>query len=186
MPRSSSTLTSEASLKRGGGWVKCCSCSSFSSSSLFTWSRLGSLLRGLVVLVLLLFRNFVDLQESVEAHHRPADAEVIRLAGLRRNRGNLRRGYIEDRRHHLRSHKALPDQPVELELLFGQVAGDRLRRPRSIGGTNRFVRILRGLFALVRIGCRGQILRAQTACRSTRAPLRSPPAQRAANRYACR
>ena len=43
MPRSSSTFTSEASLKRGGGCVKCCSFSSFSSSSLFTWSRLGSL-----------------------------------------------------------------------------------------------------------------------------------------------
>ena len=114
-----------------------------------------------VVVVLLLLGNLIDLQESVEAHHRAAKAKIVGLAGLRAESGNLRRGHVKDGRHHLRSDKALPDEPVELQLLFGQRARNRFRSPRDIGGADGFVRVLRGLLALVQVRRGGQIFGAQ-------------------------
>ena len=119
--------------------------------------QVGQLVGRFVVVFLFVFQNFVDLQESVKAHHRAAQPEVIRLPGLRADRGNLRRGHIKNRWSHLRSHKPLPDEPVELQLLLGKVARNRLWRTRRIGRPNRFVRILRGFLALVHIRRRGQV-----------------------------
>ena len=124
----------------------------------------------LVVVVLLVFRDLVHLQEAVEAQHRAAHAEIVGLAVFGRDRRDVRRGHVVDRRNHLRGHKALPDQRVELELLVAQIARNRLRRARGIGGPDGFVRVLRVLLALVDVGRRGQILRAQV--------LRDPLARR--------
>ena len=77
----------------------------------------------LVFLVLAFLGLFVDFQEAVELHDRSGDAEpvaVVALLGV-----DVDRGLIEDRRHYLRRDEALPDQLVDLELVFVQVLLER-------------------------------------------------------------
>jgi len=51
----------------------------FSNSSRFTLSGWAACWPIRPVVFLFVFQNFVDLQESVKAHHRAAQPEVIRL-----------------------------------------------------------------------------------------------------------
>ena len=89
-------------------------------------------LERLVFFVLVVLRLLVNLQEAFELQHRASDAEAIVHAaccGV-----DIDRGLVEDRRIHLRSHKALPDELVNLELVFLQVLLDLFgmtRRPSS-------------------------------------------------------
>ena len=117
----------------------------------------GELVRALIVVVLLVFNNLIDLEEAVEAEDGAADAEIVGLAVFGGLGGDVGRGDVVDGGDHLRSDEALPDEAIELELLIGEIAGDGVGRARGIGGTNGFVRVLRGLFALVGVGRRGQI-----------------------------
>ncbi len=130
MPRSSSSFTSEASLKRGGGSVKCCSGSSDFSVSFCPASSGGSLcLSSSSSSSLTVLGLFVDLEEAVELQHRSGDSEPENFGagpGI-----NVDRSLVEDGRVHLRSDEALPDQLVNLEFVFLQI-----------------------LFNLVRVACR--------------------------------
>ena len=67
---------------------------------------------------------------------------------------------VEDRRRHLRSHEALPDQLVKLVLIFLQVFANVLWPTRRIRRTNRLVRILSVLRFCVGVKSRsiGQVL----------------------------
>ncbi len=77
MPRSSSSLTSEASLKRGGGSVKCCSGFRAPSLSSSFFERRQLVLQRLVFFVLGLLGLFIHLEEAFELEHRSGDAEVV-------------------------------------------------------------------------------------------------------------
>ena len=76
MPRSSSSFTSDASLKRGGGSVKCCSGFSSFSLSFCPASSAGNLCFSASSSSS--FESFdflVDLQEAVELQNRTGNAE---------------------------------------------------------------------------------------------------------------
>ena len=60
-----------------------------------------------------------------------------------RLRRDIHRRLVEHRRRHLARHKPLPDQPVQPELLIGQIPPNRLRRISHIRRPNRLMRILR-------------------------------------------
>ena len=73
-------------------------------------------LQFLVFFVLAFFRFFVDSEEAVELEHRSGHAEpenVGAVLGV-----DVDRGLVEDRGIDLRGHEALPDQLVDLELIF--------------------------------------------------------------------
>ncbi len=94
-PSASSSFTSVASLKRGGGSVKCCSGSidlNFSTSPSVTSRQL--VLQLLVVFVLLILAFFVDLQEAVELRDAAGGAEHVGRAVLALGR---RRRWWSDR-----------------------------------------------------------------------------------------
>ena len=70
----------------------------------------------LIFLVFAFFRFFVDFEEAVELQDRSrhAEPECFRTGlGI-----NINRGLIEDSRRDLRGHETLPDQFVNLELVF--------------------------------------------------------------------
>ena len=130
-PSASSSFTSVASVKRGGGSVKCCSGSidlNFSVSP--SVDRRQLVLQLLVFLVLLVLAFLVDRQEAVELRHAAGGAEQVRRAVLALG-VDVDGGLVEHRRRHLRGDEAHPDQPVELELVLGQVLLDRLPGVRS-------------------------------------------------------
>ena len=83
MPFSSSTFTREASLKRGGGDGEVLLILKlFQLEDLHIVKIRAACWRRLIIVVLLVFRNLVDLEESVEAHDRSAHPEVVGLAIL--------------------------------------------------------------------------------------------------------
>ena len=51
----------------------------------------------------------VNFQKAIELHHRTGDAEIV--AAIRFGY-DIDGGLVEDRRHHLRRDKALPNEPV--------------------------------------------------------------------------
>src|SRR5713226_613544 len=63
---------------------------------------------------------------AVELEHRAGGAESV-VAG-----GDINRGLVEDRREHLRSHKPLPDELVELEHVRLEILADVFGRTRDI------------------------------------------------------
>ena len=97
---------------------------------------------------------------------------------------DIDRGLVEDGRHDLRRHKALPDQLVDLELVFLQILLDLVGMAHDRGGTNGFVRFLRVLLLLVGVRLLGQILRRRIRCRCTRALRPALRWKRGSNRYA--
>ena len=109
----------------------------------------------LVVVVLLVLGFFVDLEEAVEFQHRAADPEIVAAVGFGFDiDGRL----VIDRLHHLRSDKTLPDQAIELVLLFGKKAVNLVRMQRDVGRTNRLVCVLRVFLRFVSVRLRGQIV----------------------------
>ena len=90
-------------------------------------------------------------QVPVEFLHRTGRAERV-IA-----RRHIDRRLIEHRRHHLRGHKPLPDELVQLEHVVAQERSYVLGRPGGIGRTNGFVRVLRILLGLEEIRLLGQV-----------------------------
>ena len=164
MPRSSSSLTSEASLKRGGGSVKCCSGLSASRRRrLALFERRQLVLERLVFLVLGVLGFFVDLEEAFELQHRSGDAEVVACGALRCQPQpwdagvDIDRGLVEDGGGHLAGDEALPDELVNLELIVLQVGLHLVRSAQDGAGTDGFVSVLRVLrLGLVDVGLLGQ------------------------------
>ncbi len=103
--------------------MKCCS--GFSSFRVSFWpgfERRQLVLQLLVFLVLAFLGLFVNFQEAVELHDRSGHAEpvaVVALLGV-----DVDRGLVEDGRLDLRRDEALPDQLVDLELVFFQILLD--------------------------------------------------------------
>ena len=124
MPFSSSAFTSVASVKRGGGSVKCWSgvtCSRRRRSRVVEVRQ--RLLRVLVVFGVAAFD--VDLAEAGEAHVARRCAQQVRRR-LRVDGGvDLDADLIEDGVRHLAREEALPDQRVELRP--GRAVSDLLR-----------------------------------------------------------
>ena len=81
----------------------------------------------LVVFVRLVLAFLVDLEEAVELRHAAGGAEHILHAVLAPCR-NVDGGLVEERRHHLGGHETIPDQPVELHLVFGRIRLHHFRR----------------------------------------------------------
>ena len=89
-----------------------------------------------VVVLLILFaigdsgRNLVHAQVAIKFLNRAVGAERV-IAG-----SNINGGLVENRRHHLRSHKALPDQLIQLEQIVVQIFAHVFRRAHaSVGRT---------------------------------------------------
>ena len=114
IPFSSSSFTSVASVKQGGGCVKCCSglssrslrispsvkggsCLGPSAFAVGSFSDLGPFLRGVVVPAF-----FVDREKTVELQHRATSAQHVAP------RLDLGDGLVEDRWRHLRGDEAVP------------------------------------------------------------------------------
>ena len=123
MPFSSSSLISVAWLKRGGGWVKCCSGSELVQPQAFAFGQRRQLALGLVVLVaflaLVIAALGVHADEAVELH------DLARGAEQRVRGGDVDRGLIEHRGRHLAGHEAVPNQRVERQLFFGEIRARR-------------------------------------------------------------
>ena len=102
----------------------------------------------LVFFVFGILAFFIDFQEAIELGHRTRRAKQILVARFA-FRGHIDGGLIEHRRIHLRRHKAHPDQPVQLQLIFLQQRRDVVRRAHRRRGTNGFVGVLRFLLGLV-------------------------------------
>ncbi len=132
-------LTSVASVKRGGGSVKCWveSMRSFVEPLVFRHNRQTA-----AVLILLVVAAFlIKFQEAVEADDLAGGAK-IELARARFGQ-NIDRGALEFGRFHLAGDGAGPDQLVELRLVRLQRAGDPARQARQVGRADRFMRFLR-------------------------------------------
>ena len=100
----------------------------------------------LVIFVLLVFAFLVDFEKSLKFQNAPGRAENIRRLALAES-VDVDRGLIEPRRIHLRRDKPHPDQPVQLQLVFGEKFLERLGRTQSRSGADRFVRVLGVLFS---------------------------------------
>ena len=159
MPRSSSVFTSEASVKRGGGCVKCClgsrarsvstsptSSGGITASALLLGHRLG-LLPGLDV----------DRHEARELERRALGAEQARA------RLDVGRHRVVDGGQHLAREEALPDQPVQRELVLAEIARQLLRLAGDRARPDRLVRLLRALLRPVHRRRVRQVLAAQPA-----------------------
>ena len=114
-----------------------------------------------IVFVGLVFAFLVHLEEAVEFQHAAGGAEQVILAVLALGR-DVDGGLVEKRGHHLAGHEAIPDQAIELHLVFGQILLDYFGRKGHRSRTDGFVRILRVLFRFVHVGIRGQELLAVT------------------------
>src|SRR5689334_22700543 len=111
----------------------------------------------LVVLFILLAvrgsrRQLVNAEISVKFLYRSARAERV-FAGA-----NINGRLVKDRRQHLRRHKSLPDQLVQLEQVVVQIPPYLFRRARDVGRTHGFVRLLRVFLRLVEIRLLGKIV----------------------------
>ena len=109
----------------------------------------------LVLVVLLVLGLFVDLEETVKLQHRAADPEIVAAISFG---FDIDSRLVIDRLHHLRGDKALPDQAIELVLLFGEKAVDLVRMQRDVGRADRLVSVLRIFLRFVSVRLRGQIV----------------------------
>ena len=147
---------SVAWLKRGGGWVKCCSGSKPEQLQRLALGHRGQR-RGLVVVLGgVVLALDVDAHEAVELHHLAGGAED-RLGGL-----DIDGGAIVNRRVHLARDEAVEDERVEREFVLSEVARDRLRIALDRGRANRLVGVLGGLGGAIE----NWPARADTRCRS--------------------
>src|SRR5258708_638000 len=90
-------------------------------------------------------RHLVHLQEAITLDDRSRGPESV-IA-----RVYINRRLVVHRRQHLRSHKSLPDQLVQLEDVVLQILAHVFRRPRNLRRTNRLVRSLSVLLRLVEV-----------------------------------
>ena len=139
----------------------------------------------LVFLVGLVLAFLVDLEEAVEFEDRAGGAEQVVHAVLALG-GDVDGGLVEERRHHLAGHEAVPDEPVELHLIFGQELLHHLRRVGHGRGPDGFVGVLRVLLGLVDVGRVGQELGAVALADEVPHVARWRRRKRAWNRCACR
>ena len=103
--------------------MKCCSGLMPRNLSVFAFGYLRQLVAQLFVLfVLLILAFFVDAEIAVELRNRTGRTENV--LGVGALRGNVDGGLIEDRGRHLRSDEAHPDEPVQFDLVVGEVALD--------------------------------------------------------------
>ena len=144
MPCSSSAFTSEASLKRGGGSVKCCSARSASrltvSPSLHWRQHVVGVVDLGVVRAFLVHRDVAGLDERGAVG---AQQVALRAVGTG---AHVDRHGIEHRVAHLRGDRALPDQGVEAVEVILELAldvGGRDRRRGRADGLVGFLGILR-------------------------------------------
>ena len=141
MPCSSSALISVASVKRGGGSVKCWV--GVTSRTLVTVAvgRAPAAGAGLLVVVgrLVVATLGVDAGEAVEQHLRRRGAQLVAAVG------QLDRRRLELLGRHLRGEGALPDQPVEAQLVRLERAGHRVRIAPEARRADRLVRLLGAL-----------------------------------------
>ena len=164
MPFSSMNFTSEASLKRGGGCVSCPSARASRSSGAVALGERGEAHLRVVALALVLRRVLrpgvgdlpVEAQEPGVPEHRAGRAQDGEVGRAVPPRLDLDRRHVAHRRRHLRGHEAVPDQPVELQLVRLHVAGDGLGRKLQRGGPYGLVRVLDVLLLLVAPRLRGQ------------------------------
>ncbi len=119
------------------------------------------MLECLVFFVLAVLGFLVNLEKALELEHRTSNAEAVNLVAVLRI--NVHGRLVEDRRVHLRGHKALPDELVNLIFVFLQILPDRVRMTKRRTGPNGLVRVLRVLLRLVRVRRLGQELRAVSA-----------------------
>ena len=107
------------------------------------------MLECLVLFVLAFLRFFINFQETFELEHRTGHAEVV---GAIRNAVDIDGCLIEHRRQHLRGDEALPDELVNLVLIFLEILLYRIRMASGGAWTNRFVGFLRFFLRFVDIG----------------------------------
>ena len=134
MPSSSSRLTSDASEKRGGGWVKCCSAVTSRLAGTSPSRSRGKRRPSSSSLVVGAF--LVEREIAGEDHHLPGRAQPVPAGAV--GRSIVVRSIRALR--HLARHRALPDQVVEPAMVArpGVVLGE-------IGRADRLVRFLRVL-----------------------------------------
>ena len=133
-------------------------------------------LQFLVLFVFAFLRLLVNSQEAVELDDRSGHAEpenFIAVLGV-----DVHRGLIEDRRIDLRSDEALPDQLVNLELIFFQILLELVGMAHRRRRTDRFVRSLRILLFFKSVRGFGQVLSDRIPCQRTRALLKASGATR--------
>ena len=139
MPFSSSSLTSEASVKRGGGCVKCCS---GSISVQLQRLALGELAAAMPSSPSSCRPRRVS--SAALAVHRGVAGELQHLAGgaqaVARPRVDVDGGLVVDRRLHLAGDEAVPDELVEphvildvAQLLLVAVRGGGQQPPHRLG-----------------------------------------------------
>ncbi len=127
--------------------MKCCSGFKLFSVSFWPCDQQRQLvLERLVFFVLAVLRLLVNLQEAFELQDRAGHAEAVGFVAVLGI--DVHGRLIEDRRIHLRGDKALPDQLVDLVLVFLEELLDRIRMARHRSRTNRLVCLLRAFLDL--------------------------------------
>ena len=94
----------------------------------------------------------IDLHEAIE---------LDLLTGGAKHRffhGDLERGLIEHRRHHLTGDEAVPDQRIKLEHIAPQITPHPVRRVFHRSRTNRLVRVLRAFLRAIGVRLTGNIV----------------------------
>ncbi len=153
MPFSSSALTSVASEYCAGGWVNFCSFSSATSFSRSPSASAGSWALSSSPLGLELVDHLlVDREEAGALEHLARGAQPA-AAAL-----DVDLGDVEEGGKHLARHEAVPDQPVELELVRLEPGRGGLGREVEVGRADRLVGVLRSLLRGVDVGLVGQLV----------------------------
>ena len=163
MPSSSSFLTSEASEKRGGGSVKCCSgltSATFMPSPLFTFGRRANRLRRRPRRPCLLDRERGSRRRS--APNRSRASRCAAVGGF-----DVDRRAFEFRGFHLACDHAFPDEVVEASHMSGSMIAQRFRRAIDVrrGGSLRALLGRCGSSICRRAGCRADGAWTEARCR---------------------
>ncbi len=156
MPRSSSALTSDASVYRAGGEVEWPSGSSDRCSTCSPTFRCGQAALGVAVLRLVVAALLVRSEEAPERDHGAGGAELgIPPVGCGRaepQRDGLPAGIL-----HLRGDRSLPDELVEGVLVARELTLHIGGHPELVAGrTDRLVRLLRVLHLALVAARRGR------------------------------
>ena len=149
MPSSSMRLTRVASVKRGGGSVKCWLASILSLPRALALVHFGQTAAVFFVIVVAAF--LIEFQKAIEANDLAGRAEIE--FPLRRLRQNIDRGAFEFGQFHLACDRARPNEFVEPPLIRLETCRDVLWQAGKVGRADRFMRFL-GILGLHRIFAR--------------------------------